>query len=230
MDKYQNKYRVPSARANWHDYNGGVYFVTICTKNREHYFGEITHCCRNGVRRCRDVACTQCRDVARNVSTEPQMQLSPIGQYAYEQFVNVKTHYPYAEIPLFVVMPDHIHAIVMIDGGNDCGDGMHVKCRDVAHVKCRDGVHTVSTDIVNHQMQTIAKCKGLLSVVVGGLKRAITHYANENNIPFAWQTRFHDRIVRNQNELDRISIYIEKNVVNWRCRDGVHTVSTGESK
>ncbi len=60
MEKFQNRFRIPSARANWHDYNGGVYFVTICTKNREHYFGEITH--------CRDVART-CRDVARNVST-----------------------------------------------------------------------------------------------------------------------------------------------------------------
>ena len=53
MEKFQNKYCIPSARANWHNYNGGVYFVTICTKNREHYFGEITHC----------------RDVARNVYT-----------------------------------------------------------------------------------------------------------------------------------------------------------------
>lgn len=182
MEKFQNRFRIPSARANWHDYNCGVYFVTICTKNREHYFGEIC--------------------------TGPQMQLSPIGQYAYEQFMNVKSHYPYAEIPLFVIMPDHIHAIVTIDGENDCGDGVHVNCRD--------GVHTVSTDIVNHQMQTIAKCKGLLSVVVGGLKRAITHYANENNIPFAWQTRFHDRIIRNQDEFDKISDYIEKNVVNWQ--------------
>lgn len=85
MGKFQNKYCIPSARANWHNYNGGVYFVTICTKNREHYFGEITHCCRNVVRICRDVArnvygngthaiimwrrCTHCRDVARNVST-----------------------------------------------------------------------------------------------------------------------------------------------------------------
>ena len=213
MDKYQNKYRVPSARANWHDYNGGVYFVTICTKNREHYFGEITHCCRDVARRC--------RDVARNVSTEPQMQLSPIGQYAYEQFVNVKTHYPYAEIPLFVVMPDHIHAIVMIDGENECGDGVRTQCRDVAR--------NVSTG-VNTQMANISPRKNSLAVVIRGVKSSITHYANENNIPFAWQTRFHDRIVRNQNELDRISIYIEKNVVNWRCRDGVHTVSTGESK
>ncbi len=188
MEKFNNQYRIPSARAQWHDYNGGTYFVTICTKNREHYFGEI--------------------------NTEPQMQLSPIGQYAYEQFMNVKTHYPYAEIPLFVVMPDHIHAIVMIDGENDTinddTDGG------------RDGVHTVSTenrwksDVVDDQMQTIAKCKGLLSVVVGGLKRAITKFANQNNIPFAWQTRFHDRIVRNQDEFDRISDYIEKNVVNWQ--------------
>ena len=44
MEKFQNRFRIPSARANWHDYNGGIYFVTICTKNREHYFGEITHC------------------------------------------------------------------------------------------------------------------------------------------------------------------------------------------
>lgn len=230
MEKFQNRFRIPSARANWHDYNGGIYFVTICTKNREHYFGEIAHCCRDGVRRCRDVACTQCRDGVHTVSTEPQMQLSPIGQYAYEQFVNVKTHYSYAEIPLFVVMPDHIHAIVMIDGENECGDGVHV-CGDGVHVNCsRDVARNVCTG-VNTQMANISPRKNSLAVVIRGVKSSITHYANENNIPFAWQTRFHDRIVRDQNELDRISIYIEKNVVNWRCsRDVARNVSTGESK
>ncbi len=177
MEKFNNQYRIPSARAQWHDYNGGTYFVTICTKNREHYFGEI--------------------------NTEPQMQLSPIGQYAYEQFMNVKTHYPYAEIPLFVLMPDHIHAIVMIDGENDIG----VHCRDVAR--------NVSTG-VNTQMANISPHKNSLAVVIRGIKSSITKFANQNNIPFAWQTRFHDRIVRNQDEFDRISDYIEKNVVNWQ--------------
>ena len=191
MDKFQNRFRIPSARAYWHDYNGGIYFVTICTKNREHYFGEITHCCR---------------DVARNVSTEPQMQLSQIGQYAYDQFINVKTHYPYAEIPLFVIMPDHIHAIVTIDGENDT-------CRDVAR-NVSTSARNVSTG-VNTQMANISPRKNSLAVVMRGVKSSITHYANKNNIPFAWQTRFHDRIIRNQAELDRISDYIEKNVVNW---------------
>ncbi len=130
MEKFQNKYCIPSARANWHNYNGGVYFVTICTKNREHYFGEIMHCCRDVARIC--------RDVARNVSTG-----------------------------------------------------------------------------VNTQMANISPRKNSLAVVIRGVKSSITHYANKNNIPFAWQTRFHDRIIRNQAELDRISDYIEKNVVNW---------------
>ena len=187
MEKFQNKYRIPSTRANWHDYKGGVYFVTICTNNREHYFGEIC--------------------------PGPQMQLSPIGQYAYNQFINVKTHYPYAKIPLFVIMPDHIHAIVTIDGENEIGGDVARRCGDVARI-CRDVARNVSTG-VNTQMANISPRKNSLAVVIRGVKSSITHYANKNNIPFAWQTRFHDRIIRNQAELDRISDYIEKNVVNW---------------
>jgi len=188
MEKFQNKYRIPSTRANWHDYKGGVYFVTICTNNREHYFGEIC--------------------------PGPQMQLSPIGQYAYNQFINVKTHYPYAKIPLFVIMPDHIHAIVTIDGENEIGGyGVHTQCRDVAR-RCGDVACNVSTG-VNTQMANISPRKNSLAVVIRGVKSSITKFANEKKIPFAWQTRFHDRIIRNQAELDRISDYIEKNVVNW---------------
>lgn len=71
-------------------------------------------------------------------------------------------------------------------------------------------------DVVNEQMQNISKCKGQLSVVIGGLKRSISKFANENNIPFAWQTRFHDHIVRNQDELNRIATYIENNVAQWQ--------------
>ena len=216
MDKFQNRFRIPSARADWHDYNGGIYFVTICTKNREHYFGEITHCCRDVVRNvCFRIGVHCCRDVARNVSTEPQMQLSPIGQYAYEQFMNVKSHYPYAEIPLFVIMPDHIHAIVTIDGENEIGgNGVHTQCGDVAR-RCGDVARNVSTG-VNTQMANISPRKNSLAVVIRGVKSSITKFANENNIPFAWQTRFHDRIIRNQDEFDKISDYIEKNVVNWQ--------------
>ncbi|MFV0398136.1 MAG: hypothetical protein ACK5JU_09000 [Bacteroidales bacterium] len=38
---FRNRYRIASARADWHDYNGGIYFITICTADRIHYLGEI---------------------------------------------------------------------------------------------------------------------------------------------------------------------------------------------
>lgn len=43
MDKFQNKYRIPSARLqNWNYGWNAWYFVTICTQNRKHFFGNIT--------------------------------------------------------------------------------------------------------------------------------------------------------------------------------------------
>ena len=97
--KFKARYRIPSARASWHNYRGGAYFVTICTKDREFYFGKIE---------------------------DEQMCLSEIGKYAEEQFRDVSLYYPYADIPVYVMMPNHIHAIVIIDGHHDvCRDAIH---------------------------------------------------------------------------------------------------------
>ena len=69
-EKFQNKYRIPSARAAWHDYGGGAYFVTICTKNREHSFGEIHphNKRRDGVRHVSDN--NNFSDTMRHVSND----------------------------------------------------------------------------------------------------------------------------------------------------------------
>lgn len=74
-------------RAEFHDYSGGEYFITICTRDKEHYFGEIH------------------ADV---------MQFSEIGAFADKQLRELHFHYKYVEVPLFVVMPNHIHAIINI--------------------------------------------------------------------------------------------------------------------
>ncbi len=65
-------------------------------------------------------------------------------------------------------------------------------------------------------MQNIDSLKGWLSVVIGGIKSAITKFAHENdNVDFAWQVRFHDHIIRNQEEMNRIADYIENNPATW---------------
>jgi len=60
-----------------------------------------------------------------------------------------------------------------------------------------------------------ALMQGWLSVVVGGIKSAITKFSRQIGIPFAWQARFYDHIIRNQDEMDRIVRYIGNNVAKW---------------
>lgn len=64
-------------------------------------------------------------------------------------------------------------------------------------------------------MTEIANYQGWLSVVIGGIKSAVTKFANQNNMSFVWQSRFHDHIIRNQDECNRITQYIENNPIKW---------------
>jgi len=211
-EKFKNKYRIPSARAVWHDYNGGAYFITICTKNKEHYFGEI----ENAI-----------------------MHLSEIGEFAQQNLQNIHTHNPYAEIPLFVIMPNHIHIIVFInpdfsnnpprprrDVACDVSQGFERSKKLVRAAKSFDALHETSQDVAgrdvagnvstNEAMVEIAKHQSLLGFVIGGFKSAVTRFANKNNIEFAWQTRFDDRIIRNQDMMNRVANYTENNVALWQ--------------
>ena len=66
------------------------------------------------------------------------------------------------------------------------------------------------------KMQEIADQCGLLSIAIGGMKSALTKYANSNKIEFGWQTRFHDHIIRDREEWERIANYIENNPATWK--------------
>ena len=188
-EKFRNQYRIPSARATWHEYNCGTYFVTLCTQNREQYLGKIVY----------------------DQNNEAQMDYTEMGRYANEQIQNVTNHYPYAEIPLWVVMPNHVHCLVIIRNNESAQFDVETVCTpSLPQQKTR-----WKNDTVNETMQNISQKRGLLSTTIGGLKRAITRYANENGICFQWQTRFHDHIVRDWDELNRIADYIEHNPARW---------------
>ena len=127
------------------------------------------------------------------------MSLSDIGKFTNQCICKITDHNPYAEIPLYVIMPNHLHLIVVINASDD-----------------RDVPRRVSTSSKNETMQNIANKQGRLSTVIGGFKQAITRFANQDNIDFAWQTRFHDHIIRDKSEMNRIASYIENNVANWK--------------
>jgi hypothetical protein len=89
---------------------------------------------------------------------------------------------------------------------------------------CRDVARRVSTGGMgkSEKMREIANHCGLLPGTIGGIKSAVTRYARANKIDFAWQTRFHDHIIRSQDEMNRIALYIENNITTWK-NDKFHT-------
>jgi REP element-mobilizing transposase RayT len=146
------------------------------------------------------------------------LQMTEIGKFVFENLQNINTHYPYAEIPLFVVMPNHIHAIVFIDGTHHCRDvARNVPTRNISTGCNGDVARNVptTTEIRDEKMIEIAKHQSLLCVTMRGFKSAITKFAHAYNINFAWQTRFHDVIIRNYNEMNHIADYIENNPATW---------------
>ena len=87
--KFQNKYRIPSARLQSWDYGkNGAYFITICTKNRFHFFGEVVN---------------------------EEMNFNENGAIAMQLWADIPNHFPYIELGNFTVMPNHVHGILIVE-------------------------------------------------------------------------------------------------------------------
>ena len=121
MDKFQNKYRIPSTRLqNWNYGWNGAYFITICTENRNHYFGEIA---------------------------EGKLMFSEIGSIVEKYWLEIPGNFPYAKLDVHVVMPNHVHGIIIIDkpdGG--CGIGTNEKTNRVINGNADDAANGDTND------------------------------------------------------------------------------------
>ena len=169
-DIFRNKYRIPSARAEWHHYNIGYYFIAICTDKRVHYFGEIIN---------------------------KEMILSKIGIFADAYLKELHLFCDDVAVLSHVVMPNHIHMIIAVERYSKENKKINV-----------DGD-------VNEMMQHIANKCGRLSHIISRFKSFITKYARDNDIPFMWQSRFYDRIIRDYAEFITKEHYINNNISKW---------------
>jgi len=196
MDKYRNKYRIPSTRLqNW-DYRwDAAYFMTICTQNRIHYFGNIT---------------------------DGKMQLSPVGIIADILWHEIKNHAINVNLDAFVVMPNHIHGILILTGnngdddknvngdGND-GNGDNV---ETGHALSLQSSHQSERQTIRQQrFQNIGK--NSVSSIIGSFKSAVSKHAHRLGYNFEWQPRFHDHIIRDNQSFQKISDYIINNPAKW---------------
>lgn len=171
MTKFKETFRIESARLEEWDYsNPWWYYVTINTKNHIHYFGNI----KNG-----------------------KMKLNELGLITNKCWKEIPNHYPNVEIDYYVIMPNHVHGIIIINH------------KDI--VETRHGV-----SLQQHENTFSKPIKNSLSVIINQFKGSVKRWSNQNAIhDFQWQSRFYDRIIRNEKELYNIRKYIEQNPLKW---------------
>jgi putative transposase len=165
MTLFQDRYRVESARlVDWDYSSRGWYFVTLCTRNKE---------------------CS----LAHSVNGE--IVLSDAGVIAEIEMKAISIHYSNVIIDRFVVMPNHVHTIVVIDG---------------RHLHSPE--HGVFPPTQTHHPS--------ISAVIGGYKAGVTRRCHSQGIQdFWWQSRFHDRILRSNVSVNAVRDYIDRNPQNW---------------
>lgn len=145
-----------------YDYSSeGMYFVTFNVKDRMKLFGKIFN---------------------------EELILTDIGKIAYDIWANIPDHYTNVEIDEFIIMPDHIHGIIVIN-------------EKVKAEQC----------LTNTQKQPINY--GLLSKIINSYKNVVTKTIRKKypDINFQWQKTFYDHIIRKYEDLERIQKYIKYN-------------------
>ena len=108
------------------------------------------------------------------------------------------------ELGEFVVMPNHFHGIIGI------GKNEYNTKRDTQR---RDAMHCVSA--TNDSKNKFGPQSKNLASIIRGFKTGVTINARLINPNFAWQSRYHDHIIRNDRSFHRISKYIIDNPLNW---------------
>ena len=179
-EKYKNKYRTKSNRLqNW-DYGWNAsYFVTICTKGREHFFGEIK---------------------------KGNMEFSKIGDIVHKFWLEIPKHFPFVNLGEFVVMPNHIHGIIIIDKNDNNAHPVETPKLDVS---------TMTTTPKTNGGKNPKWKPNILGSIINQYKRICTINARKTNRNFAWQSRYYDHIIRDKKSFNKISEYIINNPINW---------------
>ncbi len=168
-----------SPRAQRYDYTSPWwYFITICTKDRAHYFGEID------------------RDDSSN---HPIMKLNELGKYCDQEIQRLSDRKS-VNVHERIVMPNHIHILLIMSEYPIVG---------VDHQSTLNNRSSISDDLSNRPYDGPS-----LSSIVKLLKWNITKYAQEHDIIFARQRSFHDHIIRNEDEYNKIRHYIKTNPQN----------------
>ena len=207
-----------SIRLKGYDYSAdGLYFITICTKERNHYFGRVI---------------------------DGKMVLNERGQIVKNEWLNtINVRKDEVILHEYIVMPNHFHAIIEIcrrgvshtpqihtpqshtpqshtpqshtpqshtPQSHTPDDGLTTSDRGVCDTIDRGVCDTIDRGVCNTPLRSPSKTLGS---IIRGFKSAVT---KQIGFP-VWQRNYHEHIIRNTNAFTKISNYILNNPAQWHC-------------
>ena len=167
MGASDKKPRRQSIRLRGYDYTRcGAYFVTICADQRRPLFGYIANA---------------------------EMQLSALGQIAAETWRAMRIHFPNVELDEYIVMPNHMHGIIILT------------------VAAQHAAPSLPPP------RPFAVRPGSLGAIVRSFKSAVSKRANELHLKAGalWQRNYYEHVIRDDVSLARIREYIVTNPLRW---------------
>ncbi len=184
-----------SIRLKDYDYSqSGIYFITICVDNKECLFGQID-----------DVF----DDNGRNIDSK--FTPTDIGKIAQEEWFKTAEIRKNIELDAFVLMPNHLHGIIIINNDYDNGGAGTDKNNSCG---CRGTGHRAPT------IEQFGKpTANTIPTIMRGYKATVTKQGNIlRNTPSApvWQKNYYEHIIRNEKSLEKIRNYIFNNVYGWK--------------
>lgn len=179
------KQRKSNRLKNFDYSSSGWYFVTICTQNRECLFGNII---------------------------DNHMVLNKYGKIINKYFLEIPKHYNNVELDEFIIMPNHIHGIIVIRNSNQ-SVGNDLRVVPINNNQVGHGGPTLQNIRQQQLLFRIIKCFKTITtkIYIDGVK-------NNQFPPFnkrIWQKSYYDHIIRNEYSLFRIRKYIKDNPKNW---------------
>jgi len=212
------RYNRRSIRLKGYDYSqAGLYFVTICCKNREHFFGYIS---------------------------QQTMYLNDAGKMIASEWLKLPARFPDIHLHEFVIMPNHFHAIIELVGATlvvaqnakqvaqNAEKTIQNKKRDTQNPEQDNQNPEIKKGNTNRQgqgqpqglPQRIPPTKKTLGDIIGAFE-SITTVAYIRGVKAhhwkrfdkkLWQRNYWEHIIRNERAFNNISNYIKNNPAKWK--------------
>jgi putative transposase len=169
-----------SIRLKGYDYaQPGAYYITICTYQRQCLFGEIIA----GI-----------------------MHLNLISETIQYCWHHLPQHFPFIKLDAFVIMPNHLHGIILITDANTNKNQLFKQ--------------QIIQPVLSEQIPTLPKgtASGSLGALVQNFKSIVTRRVNRltRNYGIIWQRGYYEKIIRDERAYDNIRKYIVENPLKWQ--------------